>query len=201
VKESASLTEELPLLSHTPLEWAKHALSDPLALLADHAFLEKKAANNALDLLTRWPEDFVPGWVTAITGIAHDETSHLRQVMRLLLRRGGEMPRGHANPYARDLRLLVHAGEPNQTLDRLYVSALIELRSCERFSVLAEAAEDQELSAFYHSLYLSERGHFKTFLKLAFQADSSEARWREMLVEEARILATQKPGPRMHSGI
>ena len=194
--------EELPLLTRTPLAWGKQALSDPLALLADHAFLEKKAANNALDLLTRWPEEFVPGWVTAMTAIAHDETSHLRQVMRLLLRRGGEMPRGHANPYARELRLLVRVGEPEQTLDRLFVSALIELRSCERFAVLAEASTDEELSAFYHSLYLSERGHYKTFLKLAMQVPvaSPEKRWREMLEEEARILARQKPGPRMHSG-
>lgn len=200
MKEPALLTEELPLLSRTPLAWAKQALTDPLPLLADHAFLEKKAANNALDMLTRWPDEFVPGWVAAMTGIAHDETSHLRQVMRLLVRRGGEMPRGHSNPYARDLRLLVRRGEPEQTLDRLFVSALIELRSCERFAVLAEAAADPELSAFYHSLYLSERGHYKTFLKLAFQADSSETRWREMLAAEARILAAQKPGARMHSG-
>ena len=195
--------EELPLLSRTPVEWGKRVLANPLELLADHAFLEKKAANNALDLLTRWPEDFVPGWVTAMTGIAHDETSHLRQVMRLLLRRGGEMPRGHANPYARDLRLLVRTREPEQTLDRLFVSALIELRSCERFSVLAEASDDQELSAFYHSLHLSERGHYKTFLKLAFQVPGvhTEERWREMLNEEARILAAQPAGSRMHSGL
>lgn len=197
-----AVDEKLPLLSRTPLEWGQQVLSEPLELLADHAFLEKKAANNALDLLTRWPDEFVPGWVTAMTGIAHDETSHLRQVMRLLLRRGGEMPRGHANPYARDLRLLARTGEPAQTLDRLFVSALIELRSCERFWVLAEASDDEELSAFYHSLYLSERGHYKTFLKLALQVPVLDAakRWQEMLEEEARIIAVQKPGARMHSG-
>jgi tRNA 2-(methylsulfanyl)-N6-isopentenyladenosine37 hydroxylase len=37
-------------------------LQDPIVLLADHAFLEKKAASNAMELLTRWPNDWVPGW-------------------------------------------------------------------------------------------------------------------------------------------
>jgi tRNA-(ms[2]io[6]A)-hydroxylase len=29
-------------------------LADPISLLIDHAFLEKKAANNAMELMTRW---------------------------------------------------------------------------------------------------------------------------------------------------
>lgn len=63
----------LPLKSRTPLEWGRAALSDPIALLVDHAFLEKKAANNALELMTHWPSDWFPGWVEAMTGVARDE--------------------------------------------------------------------------------------------------------------------------------
>jgi tRNA-(ms[2]io[6]A)-hydroxylase len=46
----------LPLKYHTPDTWAHGVLKDPLALLSDHAYLEKKAATNVLDLLNRWPE-------------------------------------------------------------------------------------------------------------------------------------------------
>ncbi len=194
---------ELPLLSKTPLSWGKSVLADPVALLIDHAFLEKKAANNAMDLMTRWPDDWLPGWVETMTSVARDEAAHLAQVTRLLIRRGGRLERTHKNPYANELRKLVRLGTPGDLPDRLFVSALIELRSCERFAVLAAAAEDEELAAFYKALYSSELGHYKVFLRLAYKLGSKElidARWQQMLESEARILAEQAPGPRIHSG-
>lgn len=197
-------TQTLPLHSATPIEWGHAALADPLALLVDHAFLEKKAANNALELMTRWPADWVPGWVETMTGVARDEAAHLAQVTRLLLRRGGRMERIHKNPYANELRLLVRKGQKGEVLDRLLVSALIEVRSCERFSVLAAASDDAELKAFYQALFSSELGHYKVFLRLANKVAKKadvEERWQQMLAEEARILAAQAPGPRIHSGI
>ena len=81
-------------------------LTDPVALLIDHAFLEKKAANNAMDMMTRWPNDWVPGWVETMTGVARDEAAHLAQVTRLLIKRGGRLSRMHKNPYANELRIL-----------------------------------------------------------------------------------------------
>ena len=45
--EKPLLDREIPLLSRTPEEWAELALRDPLALLNDHAHLEKKAAATA----------------------------------------------------------------------------------------------------------------------------------------------------------
>lgn len=194
----------LPLHSRTPVEWARQVLTEPLALLADHAFLEKKAANNAMDLLTHWPNDWLPGWVETMTSVARDEAAHLAQVVRLLMRRGGRLERTHKNGYANSLRLLVRKGEIGQTLDRLMVSALIEVRSCERFAVLAEASEDPELAAFYSALFSSELGHYKVFLKLAYKIEPKatvDARWQQMLAQEARILAEQPPGPRIHSGL
>jgi tRNA-(ms[2]io[6]A)-hydroxylase len=196
-------TEVLPLLSPTPVEWGRSVLAEPISLLIDHAFLEKKAATNALELLTRWPNDWTEGWVEALTGIARDELAHLSQVTRLLLSRGGRLDRFHKNPYANSLRELVRRGEPTELLDRLLVAALIELRSCERFSVLASVSEDIELAGFYRALFASERGHYRVFLGLArkFTAENElAARWRQMLVSEAFILAEQAPGPRIHSG-
>lgn len=197
-------SDSLPLLSQTPDVWAKSVLQDPIALLVDHAFLERKAANNALELLTKWPGNGVPGWVETMTAVARDESAHLSQVVRLLARRGGQMDRVHKNPYANGLRQLVRKGEQGEVLDRLFVSALIEARSCERFSVLAANSEDEELAKFYKALYASELGHYKVFLRLASKVAgkrNAEARWQEMLTEEARILAEQEPGPRIHSGV
>lgn len=194
---------QLPLHSRTPLAWARLVLAEPIALLIDHAFLEKKAANNAMDMMTRWPSDWVPGWVETMTGVARDEAAHLAQVTRLLMKRGGRLTRVHKNPYANALRAMARRGEEREVLDRLFVSALIEARSCERFAVLAEAAEDAELASFYRALFTSELGHYKVFLKLAHKIEKKavvEARWQEWLDAEARILAEQEPGPRIHSG-
>jgi tRNA-(ms[2]io[6]A)-hydroxylase len=197
--------DSLPLHSRTPPEWAQDVLADPIALLADHAFLEKKAALNAIQLLERWPKEWLPGWVETMTGVARDEAAHLAQVTRLLIRRGGRLERGHKNPYANALRGLVRKGEViSEALDRLFVSALIEARSCERFAVLALVTPDAELSVFYKALFSSELGHFKVFLRLAYkieQKSAAEERWQEMLTAEAEILARQEPGPRIHSGI
>ena len=103
--------DSLPLLSRTPHEWGHAALADPIALLTDHAFLEKKAALNAMELMTRWPGEWVPGWVEIMTRVARDEAAHLAQVVKILVSRGGHLGRlvagdaGHdfhptGNPFA-----------------------------------------------------------------------------------------------------
>ena len=118
--------DSLPLKSRTPVAWAQAVLADPIALLIDHAFLEKKAATNALDMLARWPDEWVPGWVETMTAVARDEAAHLSQVTRLLIKRGGRLARVHKNQYANDLRQLVRKGGIGENVDRLFVSALIE---------------------------------------------------------------------------
>ena len=196
-------TKELPLHSRTPPEWANAVLAEPVRLLIDHAFLEKKAASNALELLTRWPGDWLPGWTEAMTAVARDETAHLAQVMRILLKRGGRLDRMHKNPYANSLRLLVRKGDPAEILDRLLISAAIEVRSCERFAVLATASSDAELAGFYAMLFGSEFGHYRVFLELGgkfMDQTAVETRWQELLAAEAEILSRQEPGPRIHSG-
>lgn len=194
----------IPLASRTPLAWGPQALADPIALLIDHAFLEMKAAQNAMELMTRWPNDWTPGWVESMTSVARDETAHLAQVSRLLIRRGGRLERGHKSTYAAALRKLVRSGKSTETLDRLCVSALIEARSCERFSILAATTTDEELAKFYQALFSSEMGHYKVFLKLAHKMAPKpqvEARWQELLRAEAEIIANEPPGCRIHSGL
>lgn len=175
-----------------------------MALLNDHAHLEKKAATNALELLNRWPEPSPPeNWVKAMTSIARDEVEHLAIVTRLLARRGGRLTKNHRNQYANDLRDLVRLGEGTvELMDRLMVSSLIEARSCERFEILSRACDDKELKKLYASLWASEHGHYVVFLDLAKQVQPDKVvrrRWSEMLDREADIIRRQPAGPRMHS--
>jgi tRNA-(ms[2]io[6]A)-hydroxylase len=197
---------QLPLRYTTPPAWANAVLAQPLALLNDHAHLEKKAASNALELLNRWPEPNPPeNWVAAMTAVARDEVEHLAVVSRLLARRGGRLTRQHANPYASELHKLVRRGTgPGELVDRLMISALIEARSCERFQLLAEACEDRELAKLYKGLWASEHGHYRTFIQLAEQIQPEQVvakRWDEMLDAEAKLIEGQPAGPRMHSGL
>ena len=182
-------------------------MRDPLALLNDHAYLEKKAATNALELLNRWPEPGRPDeWTLTLAAIAGDEASHLSSVVKILVKRGGRLERTHRNDYANRLRLQVRKGQGSDELvDRLLISALIELRSCERFDLLAQycRGRDSVLARFYARLCSSERGHYHVFLRLANLVVCSTAvedRWHDMLAIEATTIAAQPPGPRIHSG-
>src|SRR5213592_1988963 len=138
---------DLPLRYATSPGWAPAVLAKPLDLLNDHAHLEKTAAANALELLNRWPEPAPPeNWVAALTAVSRDEVEHLALVCRLLARRGGKLTKSHSNPYASELHKLVRRGRgTDELVDRLMISGLIEARSCERFALLAEASDDQEL--------------------------------------------------------
>ncbi len=205
-KQLTADLDSLPLRARTPRTWAEQVLAgDRLALLNDHAHLEKKAASNALELLHRWPEPVPPeNWVKAMTTVARDEVEHLALVTRMISRRGGRLTKNHRNPYANDLRQLVRLGEGTiELMDRLMISALIEARSCERFALLAEVCvDDGGLRKLYDSLWASEHGHYRIFIDLAEQVVAARVvneRWREMLDAEARIIETQMAGPRMHS--
>ena len=183
----------------TPTSWTAAALADELALLADHAHLEQAAASNAMALVRRWPEGADPDrWVGRLAGVARDEVDHLALVSRTLAGRGGRLPREHRNAYAAQLRQHVAAGTAGELADRLYVSALIELRSFERFTMLAAA--DHSLADLYAGLQASEAGHHRLFVQLAAQAGGTADRWSWWVQQEADVARVQPPGPRIHAG-
>jgi tRNA-(ms[2]io[6]A)-hydroxylase len=81
------------------------------------------------------------------------------------------------------------AGIKNGVLvDRLLVGALIEARSCERFQLLAQAAEgvDDELHALWRDLLAAEARHYRTFVDLAVRAAGDD---RSRVVERLDRLA------------
>jgi tRNA 2-(methylsulfanyl)-N6-isopentenyladenosine37 hydroxylase len=196
----------------TSRQWAQTALRDPVRLLDDHAHLEKKAASNALDLIGRWPEQTPGGarpaaaprrWVVALTRIVRDEAQHLGRVIDELEARGGTWSKAHRNAYAYDLRKVVRAGDgPDETVDRLLVSALIEARSHDRFAALSQVASEG-LDSLYRGLMHAEAGHFLVFVELALEVRNESAvraRWDELSRWEADVLRAQAPGCRIHSG-
>jgi tRNA-(ms[2]io[6]A)-hydroxylase len=61
---------------------------------------------------------------------------------------------------------------------------------------------DPDLRKWYHKFMVAEAGHYVLFIELArkyFPREEVERRWKEYLVEEARILTTlEVRGDRMH---
>jgi tRNA-(ms[2]io[6]A)-hydroxylase len=83
-------------------------------------------------------------------------------------------------------------GNRTQSLvDRLLFSAMIEARSCERFKVLSENIDDEELATFYRELMISEAGHYTTFITYArkyCKEINVEQRWQELVMFESEVI-------------
>jgi len=89
------------LLSSTLPRWFDASSADLLALLSDHLHCERKAAENALSLVRRYPHRGAS--VDKLARLAHEETSHVVQVGALIARRGWTPRTDTPNRYARAL--------------------------------------------------------------------------------------------------
>src|SRR3954470_4443488 len=124
----------MQLRVRTPPAWARLAALRFDEVLVDHAHCEKKAAAHALSMLAAFPD--VPGLARAMARLAREEAGHLSQVLALCERRGLALGRDAGDPYAQALQANVRQPRRERLLDRLLVSALIELRSRERLGLL-----------------------------------------------------------------
>ena len=91
--------------------------------------------------------------------------------------------------------------EPGLKLDRLLVCALIEARSCERFTRLLEALDDAPLEDLLADLGPAEKRHWELFHRLAAReapADVLEKRWREWLEVERELCQDRGNSPTVH---
>jgi tRNA-(ms[2]io[6]A)-hydroxylase len=193
---------KLPLLVDTPRAWAELAADNLSVFLADHAVCEQHAALAALSLIARYPQD--DELVVRMGALAAEEVSHLRRVTRLLHGRGLSLARRRPNPYAQALRKhIVAEREPELKVDRLLVGALIEARSCERFTCLGQALgpRDPEVAELLHDLGPAERRHWEIFHGLAAREMSAvdlESRWRNWLEWEREVIAPRGTTPTVH---
>jgi len=76
------------------------------------------------------------------------------------------------------------------------------VRSCERFKMLWQNLEEEDLKEFYYKLMVSEAGHYTLFINLARHYVTEEKvnkRWQEWLDFEAHFLANiEVRGDRVH---
>jgi tRNA-(ms[2]io[6]A)-hydroxylase len=98
---------------------------------------------------------------------------------------------------------MVTDSEPGLKVDRLLIGALIEARSCERFTCLLGALEqtDPEVAALLSDLGPAEKRHWEMFHRLASRdTDPSwfEPHWRDWLEYEDRVIGDLGVEPRVH---
>lgn len=176
----------------TDPRWVNIVEKNVEEILTDHAFCEQKAASTAISFIVTYPE--LSELVTEMTALVKEEISHFRMVHDRILDRGWVLGRERKDDYVNQLMQFFPKGgsRNDQLIHRLLYAALIEARSCERFRLLSEELEDQELAKFYRDLMVSEANHYTMFLKFARQygddLDKVNQKWEDLLVFEAEIM-------------
>ncbi len=131
-----------------------------------------------------------------MTAICQEEMQHFNMVHEKLIERGFKLGFERKDPYVNDLSVFLRRNKTNSTKKGLFVNqmlfaAMIEARSCERFKILSEQLEDEDLKIFYRSLMESEARHYTTFLHFAKKYGDGidvEERWNDFLKFEADLM-------------
>ena len=182
--------------------WVKNIVESNIEeLLTDHAFCEQKAASNAITLIVQNPN--LTDLVQEMTNLVQEEMDHFKQVHDIIIERGYVLGRERKDNYVNELRkfIIIGGGREAQLIDRLLFSAMIEARSCERFKVLSDNINDEQLAAFYHELMISEATHYSMFIRLANKYAVEidvDARWRQYLAYEAQVVQNYGKSETIH---
>ncbi|MCD8499686.1 MAG: tRNA-(ms[2]io[6]A)-hydroxylase [Gammaproteobacteria bacterium] len=187
------------LLSSTPILWLNNALKQQDILLIDHALCEKKAASSAVSLMHRYPER--DALLKKMSRLAREELKHFEMVLEILRHRGIAYKNIIPSGYVQAMRSHIRAHQPARLVDELIIGAIIEARSCERFSALIPHL-DRELAYFYSSLLASESRHFNDYLTLARMYANEDIHSRIQLFTELESSYIQGEDSvfRFHSG-
>jgi tRNA 2-(methylsulfanyl)-N6-isopentenyladenosine37 hydroxylase len=172
-------------------------------ILSDHAWCEQKAATNAITIITINSE--YPDLVTDMLALAKEEIEHFQMVHDIIVKRGLTLARERKDEYVGELAQYMkksnNGSRASGFVERLLFSAMIEARSCERFKVLSENIQDEELAQFYRDLMESEAGHYTTFITYARKYGHGidvEKRWREWIEFEASVIANYGKSESIH---
>ncbi|MBA6155241.1 tRNA-(ms[2]io[6]A)-hydroxylase [Tenacibaculum sp. S7007] len=191
----------LGLKFETETSWADIAKDNLQQILTDHAFLEQKAASNAVSLIINYSEE--TELVQSMSAIAIEEMEHFKMVHDFMVKRGMVLGREQKNDYAIQLqKFFTKTKDRTEALiQRLLIAALIEARSCERFKVFSENMEDEELSKFYKDLMISEANHYTIFLGFARQYQDREIvdkKWNDLIAFEAEMMRNRGTVAKIH---
>jgi tRNA 2-(methylsulfanyl)-N6-isopentenyladenosine37 hydroxylase len=175
----------------TDPRWVNLVETNLEAVLSDHAWCEKKAASNAIALIT-YNSD-LNDLVDEMTAISIEEMQHFEMVIQIIRKKGLQLIREEKDNYVNELfTFMKKDGSRTQALcERLLFAAMVEARSCERFKTLSENIKDEELAKFYRDLMVSEANHYTTFLKFAKKYGTDvdvDKRWKEWLAFEDTII-------------
>jgi tRNA-(ms[2]io[6]A)-hydroxylase len=175
----------------TDPRWVNIAEKNIDEILIDHAHCEQKAASTAISLIVSFPE--YTDLVQEMIALVKEEMSHFKMVLDKLVKRGVTLGRDRKDHYVVKLLTFFPKGgsRTDQMVHRLLYAALIEARSCERFRLLSENLQDQELAKFYRDLMVSEANHYTLFLRFAREYGvraEVDKKWEELLDFEADIM-------------
>ena len=183
----------------TDPRWVRIVEKNIEEILSDHAYCEQKAASTAISLIVSFPE--YSELVEEMVALVKEEISHFKMVHDRILERGWVMGRDRKDEYVIALHKFFPKGgsRTTQLVHRLLYAALIEARSCERFRLLSEEINDEELRSFYRKLMVSEANHYSMFLGFARKYGNIEEvnqKWQDLLDYEAEIM--RKLGKKEH---
>lgn len=186
----------------TDPRWVNIAEKNIEEILVDHAYCEQKAASSCISLIIQFPEKEKLREV--LMPVVAEEWAHFRMVIKELDKRGFSLGKQRKDEYVHQLYAkMKRGGSVNEQLtEKLFMNALIEARSCERFRLLSQEISDESLRDFYHELMISEAGHYVNFIDLAREympAEHVKKRWAEWLEIEAEVInSLELRGDRVH---
>lgn len=192
----------LGLKLETDHRWIKLVESNISEILTDHAWCEQKAASNAISIVVGWPEH--TDLVDTMLSISKEELTHFEMVHEKIKQRGFKLGMERKDDYVNDLYKFMRKGYKRDIvlIDRLLFAAMVEARSCERFRILSEQINDEDLRNFYRELMISEANHYTTFLGFARKYGSAtedvNKRWQQWLDYEAEVIRNYSKKETMH---
>jgi len=190
----------LDILVPSKPEWVEAVINGFDEFLQDHADCERKASAMAMSLVAKYPNrvEIIPELIE--TGV--EELEHFQQVYQIMEKRGIQLAHQiKEDPYVKQLVKKCHSGREERFMDRLLIASVVETRGAERFKLVAEALEDEELKQFYKMLWISEAKHGHIFVKMAlnyFPEDKVYDRLRWWVKQEAEAIESLEIRPALH---
>ena len=183
-------SREIILSVPSSKQWLRAVMGDFDSFLQDHADCERKASAMAMSFVAKYPDrtEIIPELIS----IAVEELVHFQQVQKLMEKRGVQLKHELTQDiYVKQLIDLCRTGREERFLDRLVIASVVECRGAERFRLVCETLEDEELKSFYYKLWKSEEKHGYVFIEMAenyFEQNEIQEMLEYFLSKEGEIL-------------
>ena len=179
----------IQLRAVTSPAWVQAVLDDFDTFIVDHAACERKAMATGMAFVVRYPDRLE--LIGPCIAFAREELEHFQEVFEMLSARGLQLVPDTKDRYVGGLIAKIRGGSDDRLLDRLLIAGVVEARGCERFGIIANAVEDEDLKDFYNHYMRAEARHQDLFFNLAklyFDDDTIEKRVSELLDIEATLV-------------